>query len=60
VDAIKPDTEAGAKDWVDFNQMYSDIWPNIVTKIDAMPDNEKWDGVANKIEHFSKEPGEGN
>ena len=29
VDAIKPDTEPDAAEWVEFNRKYSEQWPNI-------------------------------
>jgi len=60
VDAIQPDTESGIEKWLEINRDYSEKWPNITAKKDAMPDAEKFDGVPNKFdEHFSAEPGEG-
>ena len=32
VDAIKPDTEKGSEKWLEINQKYSEIWPNISKK----------------------------
>ena len=32
VDAIKPDTEKGSEKWLEINQKYSEIWPNISQK----------------------------
>jgi ferredoxin len=60
-DAILPDTAPGASEWVDFNQKWSDIWPNIteMRSEDVPEDAEEWHGVENKMEHFSEEPGKG-
>ena len=61
VDAIKPDTEEGAKDWLELNKKYSNLWPNITKKrIDDIPaDQEKWRGIKNKFKYFSEKPGKG-
>ena len=47
--------------WIDFNQKYSDLWPNITTRRadDVPPDAKEWDGIENKMEHFSEAPGKG-
>ena len=59
-DAIRPDTEPGMEDWVEFNRKYSDAWPVIITKKDPLPDAEERDGESGKMEkYFSEEPGEG-
>ena len=60
-DAIRPDTAEGMEQWVDFNQKYADIWPNIteMRPEDVPEDAEQWHGVENKMEHFSEEPGRG-
>tara|TARA_B100000424_G_scaffold169552_1_gene130530 strand:+ start:456 stop:797 length:342 start_codon:yes stop_codon:yes gene_type:complete len=60
-DAILPDSAPGASEWVDFNQKWSDIWPNIteMRPEDVPEDAEEWHGVENKMEHFSEEPGRG-
>lgn len=57
--AIQPDTAEGAKEWIDFNRKYSELWPNIFEQKDPLPDAEQWDGVEGKIEYFSENPGEG-
>ena len=61
IDAIKPDTEEGASDWVEHNKKYSDIWPNISKKRaeDVPQDQEKWREVKGKLKHFSEKPGRG-
>lgn len=47
--------------WIDFNQKYSDLWPNITKRRpdDVPPDAKEWDGKENKIEYFSEQPGKG-
>jgi len=58
-EAIKSDMDPEAEQWVDFNRKYSEIWPVIYEQIDPLPDAKEWDGVENKIEHFSEKPGKG-
>ena len=59
-DAIKPDTEPDAAEWVEFNRKYSEQWPNITIRRDPLPDAEKMDGEPEKFEKFfSEKPGEG-
>ena len=59
VDAIKPDTEPGAEEWVEFNRQYSEEWPNITRKGEPPADAKDWEGVANKFkDHFDPSPGE--
>ena len=61
VDAIEPDTEEGASNWIDHNTKYSEVWPRITKKReeDVPADQEKWRGVPDKFKHFSEKPGEG-
>ncbi|MFO1171974.1 MAG: ferredoxin FdxA [Hyphomicrobiaceae bacterium] len=60
VDAIKPDTEPGLEKWLEINRTYSESWPNITSKKDALPEAKEFEGVADKFaKHFSAEPGEG-
>ena len=61
VDAIKPDTDNGAGEWVEHNTKYSNLWPNITKKRpeDVPEDQEKWRGVENKFKYFSDKPGKG-
>ena len=61
IDAIQPDTNEGASNWVEHNEQYSSKWPNITKKraADVPQDQEKWRGVGNKLEHFSEKPGKG-
>ena len=60
-DAILPDTVDGAEQWVEFNDKYASIWPNItqLRQEDVPPDAEEWHGVENKMEYFSEAPGKG-
>jgi len=61
VDAIEPDTNEGANNWIDHNTKYSELWPRITKKReeDVPADQEKWRGVENKFQHFSEKPGKG-
>ena len=59
--AIVADTVAGMEPWVEFNQKYAQIWPNI-TVIGQVPiDADAWLNMPNKLqEHFSEKPGDTN
>lgn len=55
VDAISPDvnlSESEKNIWLERNAKYSQIWPNITDKKDALPEAEIWNGVPNKFEQF--------
>ena len=57
VDAIEPDTNEGANNWIDHNTKYSELWP-VITKKGIPPEDEaKWRGVPDKFKHFSEKPG---
>lgn len=58
-EAIKPDTEPGLEDWLKINAEYAEKWPNITASKDPMPDAKKWDGVENKLQYLSPNPGDG-
>ena len=59
-EAILPDTEPDAEKWIEFNRQYSEQWPNITRKIDAMPDADNFQGVEGKFDKFfSSAPGKG-
>ncbi len=61
VDAIKPDTEPGAADWLGLNAEFAPKWPNITTKRDAPANAKAFEGVPGKYDaYFSPAPGEGN
>ena len=48
-EAILPDTENGAADWVQFNLEKSSIWPNITERRDPLPDADENLDKANKF-----------
>ena len=56
VDAIKADTDESAKDWLEINDKYSRLWPNITKRRpeDVPKDNEKWRDVSDKLLHLSE------
>ena len=63
VDAIVPESALDVVEyekWHNINLKYSNLWPVITQKRDALPDADEWDGIPNKYEeHFSEAPGEG-
>ena len=61
IDAIKPDTEGEAGNWVEHNKKYSCLWRNISKKRaeDVPQDQEKWREVTEKLKYFSEKPGKG-
>lgn len=60
-EAILPDTESEADDWLELNREYSEKWPNITVKGDAPADADDFVNVEKKFEKFfSKAPGQGN
>jgi ferredoxin len=56
-EAILPDSEDKAQDWLELNTEYADKWPNITAKGEAPADGEEWNGKEGKKEHFSPNPG---
>ena len=57
IEAIKPDTEEGAEEWVEINRKYADLWPNITQKGESPKDADKWQNVPDKFKkHFSPKP----
>lgn len=59
-EAIQPDTSAGVETWIQLNDQYSRIWPNVTIKRDAPADAKEYDGQTGKLEkYFSPEPGKG-
>ena len=60
-EAILPDTEAGADEWIEHNRKYADEWPNITRMITPSEDAKSFDGMEGKYDkYFSENPGEGN
>ncbi len=59
IDAIQPDTEPGAEDWVEMNATYAGKWPRITLKKPAPDDAEDWSQVEDKYpKYFSEKPGQ--
>jgi ferredoxin len=59
-EAILPDTESEAEKWLELNREYSEQWPNITRKIDAMPEADARQAEKAKFDRFfTPEPGEG-
>tara|TARA_B100000965_G_C18880144_1_gene451561 strand:- start:26 stop:364 length:339 start_codon:yes stop_codon:yes gene_type:complete len=59
-EAILPDSEESAEEWVEFNRKYSELWPNITEMKDAMQDADKYTDKEDKLNlYFSEKPGEG-
>ncbi len=60
IEAILPDSDPKAEQWLDLNQEYAGKWPVITRVREHAPDVEKFKGVKNKLEkYFSPKPGEG-
>ena len=55
IDAIVPDTEPASEKWLELNNKYSEIWPNINIKKDPLKDQEKYRNEKNKFEKYFKE-----
>lgn len=57
-EAIKPDTADGMEKWVEFNQKYAELWPNVANKQTTPSDADQWVGIENKLsDHFSPNAG---
>ena len=62
IEAILPDSDPAAEEWLEFNRKYSNdmMWPNITENGDPDPEHEKYhpdnfpDG---KMDLFSEKPG---
>ena len=64
VDAILPENkvpEGERQFWIDFNQKWSDIWPNITQKRpeDVPKDHAKWQYRPDKLNLLDENPGKG-
>lgn len=42
VDAIVADTEPESEDWLEVNEKYASVWPNITKKGPVPPDADDW------------------
>lgn len=58
-EAILPDTEEVAENFLELNREYSEKWPNITQKGEPPADAEDHNGKAGKLAEFSSNPGEG-
>lgn len=56
--AIKLDTEEGLENWLKLNREYAAKWPNLTAKELPPADAKEWDGVPDKLSHFSPNPHE--
>ncbi len=57
VEAIKPDSEPDAENWVEMNRQYAQSWPNITRKGTPPADAKEWDGISDKFKkHFDPNP----
>ena len=58
VDAIISDTDDKEKKWLEVNQKFSEIWPNITMKKDSPPDAKMYENEENKYgKYFSEKSG---
>ncbi len=55
IDAIVPDTEDGNEKWLELNEKYSEIWPNITEKKDPPQDNDKFKNEKDKFQKYFNE-----
>ena len=53
----EPDNLDEGTKWLDVNEKYSQIWPNITSKKDPPADAKEWEGVENKFEKYFSEKG---
>ncbi|WP_029012015.1 ferredoxin FdxA [Niveispirillum irakense] len=57
-EAIIPDTDPQAEQWLGMNRDYAEKWPNITRKKKAPDDADAWKGVPDKFaKYFSPNPG---
>jgi ferredoxin len=58
VEAIIPDSETAAEQWLGLNREYASAWPNITRKKPPPEDADEWRGVEGKYgKFFSPNPG---
>ena len=59
-EAIVPDTDPQADDWLEMNRQYSETWPNITRKGEAPADADDYRDMKGKYEKFfTANPGKG-
>lgn len=60
IEAILPDTDNEAEQWLEINRKYAEEWPNITIQKDPMPEEAEMKDKEDKFKtDFSSEPGEG-
>jgi len=60
VEAIQADTDDGAEKWLELNRKFSEEWPNITAKKEALSEADKFKDEKDKYEkYFSSKPGSG-
>ncbi|MDC0349261.1 ferredoxin family protein [Alphaproteobacteria bacterium] len=57
VSAILPETAEGAEKWVEHNQKYATLWPQITQAGLSPADADAWKDTPNKMDFFSPNPG---
>lgn len=45
--------------WLELNEKYADLWPNITARKSPLSDAETQNGKSGKLNAFSPEPGDG-
>ena len=51
-EAIVADTESDAEKWVEINQKYSAIWPNISERKEPLENADEWLKKENKLQYL--------
>jgi len=58
-EAIVPDSDDRAADWLEINRDFAEQWPNITRKSDPLPDADDWKDKPGKKDLLSDKPGAG-
>lgn len=53
-EAIVPDTDSKAIDWLPINAKLSRQWPNITKRKPSLPDADNWKGVPDKKQYLEE------
>lgn len=53
-EAIVPDTDPVAADWLDVNVKYAQVWPNITEKGEPPADADEWKGKPDKRRYLEQ------
>ena len=56
-EAIVPDSDEAAANWIGINKEYAEKWPNITAKGETPPDADEWKGKPDKKQLLSSNPG---